>query len=657
MDQASSPSLIGRTVDQRYRVVRHLADGGMASVYLAVDQRLDRHVALKVMRPDLARDPAFVERFRREARSAARLVHPGIVGVYDQGEDGELVFLAMEFVDGRTLRQWIGEMGALTPRESLDTLDAILRALSAAHTAGIVHRDVKPENVLIQEDGTVKVADFGLARAVTATTSTATGHVLGTVAYLAPEQVERGIADPRSDVYAAGLLLFEMLTGRKALDGESPIHVAFQHVHGRIPAPSEQVPGLPAELDALVRWATQRDPDERPADAGALLTQLRASRGVLTADQLDARPQVAGHEMSPERTVAVRQHTTAIPLTSGVGGEGSDTAGSGAPPSAPQGSSPRRGGHSEDSRGATVAGGRRTSRTRGGLRALLAVLVLSALIAAAAGWFYLLGPGADRSVPNLAGKTAAVAAQSLAGADLGAQSVEVFNETIDKGLVVSTKPASGEIAKRGQVVTVNVSKGKERYVVPDLTGATVGDARTALEKLTLVVAGQQEDYSETVEVGKVLGTTPATGTSVKRSTKVTLIVSKGRKPFDVTSMVGKPLAEAEKAWSDAGIAVKVAGTEFSNTVPKDAIISQTPESGQLFRGDVVTVVVSKGQDLVVVPDVQGKQVDEAKGILEQAGFVVEIDRALGGIFGTAHSTNPGAGQKAPRGSTIVLRVV
>ena len=273
---AASHPLVGELVDGRYRVLRHLADGGMATVLLATDTRLDREVALKVMRPDLAADPAFVSRFRREARSAARLSHPHVVPVFDQGEDAGRVFLAMEYVEGRTLRAVVDAEGALTPRAALDLMDAVLTGLAAAHDAGYIHRDIKPENVLIADSGAVKVADFGLARAVTSQTTTADDGVLyGTVAYLSPEQVERGVADARSDIYAAGLVLFELLTGTRAIDGESPIHVAFQHVHDGVPAPSERVPELPTVLDEVVGLATHRDPDERPRDAGGYLDAVR----------------------------------------------------------------------------------------------------------------------------------------------------------------------------------------------------------------------------------------------------------------------------------------------------------------------------------------------------------------------------------------------
>ncbi|QGN59410.1 protein kinase [Nostocoides sp. HKS02] len=310
-------SLLGRVFDGRYRVQSHIADGGMASVYLALDTRLDRDVALKILRRDLAQDDAFVSRFRREARSAARLSHPNVVSVFDQGEDEGHMFLAMEYVPGQTLREVMRAEGPLTPRAALDIMGPVLQALSAAHRAGIIHRDVKPENIILREDdGTVKVADFGLARAVTTqTTASQTGVLLGTVAYLSPEQVERGIADARSDVYAAGLILFEMLTGSKAFTGETPIHIAYQHVHGSVPAPSSRVTSVPTELDALVALATARDPDHRPTDAGDFLAEVRRSRAMLTATELDRRPEGPATPDGGVSTVAV-DRTSALPVGS-----------------------------------------------------------------------------------------------------------------------------------------------------------------------------------------------------------------------------------------------------------------------------------------------------------------------------------------------------
>ncbi|NKY41362.1 protein kinase domain-containing protein, partial [Cellulomonas septica] len=297
--------LVGRLVDGRYEIVSRIARGGMATVYLAVDRRLDRDVALKVMHPHLAEGTSgadFVARFRREARTAARLTHPGLVGVFDQGLDGETSYLTMEYVDGSNLRRRIAEQGALTVGETLRVTEAVLDALAAAHRVGLVHRDIKPENVLLASDDRVKLADFGLARAVTEVTSTTTGTVLGTVAYLAPELVVRGASDARTDVYACGILLYEMLVGAQPFTGETPIQVAFQHVNNDIPAPSDAVSWLPAEVDELVGALAARSPDDRPLDAAAALTLVRRTRASLDTETLARRADVAPSIALPAAT-------------------------------------------------------------------------------------------------------------------------------------------------------------------------------------------------------------------------------------------------------------------------------------------------------------------------------------------------------------------
>lgn len=303
-------------LDGRYRVDARIAVGGMATVYRALDTRLDRVLALKVMHPTLAADGSFVERFIREAKSVARLAHPNVVQVFDQGTDGSYVYMAMEYVSGCTLRDVLRERGALRPRAALDILEPVLAALGAAHRAGFVHRDMKPENVLIGDDGRVKVADFGLVRSVDTQTST-TGAVLGTVSYLAPEQIEQGTADPRVDVYACGVVLYEMLTGGKPHSGDSPAQVLYKHIHEDVPPPSALLPGLPYELDEVVASATARNPDIRPHDAVALLAQAREARQGLSDEQLDAMPPQAlsaEHDNAGDRTSVIPRSLTSPTL-------------------------------------------------------------------------------------------------------------------------------------------------------------------------------------------------------------------------------------------------------------------------------------------------------------------------------------------------------
>ena len=633
-------SLVGRLLDGRYRVLSHIADGGMATVYLALDTRLDREVALKVMRPGLAGDETFVSRFRREARSAARLSHPNVVAVFDQGEDDGNIFLAMEYVPGQTLREVMQAEGPLTPRAALDFLDPMLQALASAHRAGIIHRDVKPENVILREDGTVKVADFGLARAVTTqTTAAQTGMLLGTVAYLSPEQVERGIADARSDVYAAGLILFEMLTGTKAFTGDTPIHVAYQHVHGSVPAPSSRVADVPPELDTLVALATSRDPDQRPADADAFLTEVRQVRRGLSPTELDHRPEGAAAAAGGASTVPVAR-TTALPLGVGAAGAGvSDAA------------------HTEVVSRADRAEQRAEERTgRGPWRWAVAALLLLAAVAAGL-WWFTMGPGSPTVVPVVAGKTYDQAASELTAAHLNAKRVDAFDEKVSKGTVISGNPGAGAEVGRSTTVTLTVSKGPERYTVPELVGSTATEARARLEEKRLELGKTSQAFDEKVPAGQIVSTSPKAGTALKRGASVNIVVSKGRQPIELQDFTGKPADQAVASLTDAGLQVDATKQEFSTDVPKGSVISQSPATGTLFRGDKVTLVVSKGPEMVKVPDVQGKQLDEARQVLEGAGFKVKVESFMGGIFGTVRSQDPGANADAPKGSTVTLVVV
>ena len=634
MPTASTHPLIGELVDGRYQVVRHIADGGMATVLLATDTRLDRDVALKVMRADLAADETFVSRFRREARSAARLSHPNVVPVFDQGEDEGRVFLAMEYIDGRTAREVVDAEGALTPRAALDLMESVLTGLAVAHEAGYIHRDVKPENVLIADQGPVKVADFGLARAVTSqSTTTDDGVLFGTVAYLSPEQVERGIADARSHVYAAGLILFELVTGTRAIEGESPIHVAFQHVHEGVPAPSERVPGLPAPLDDLVALATHRDPDERPRDAGDYLAALRATRDELSSKQLDRRPTRAGAATGHAPTAAYARPSPTRALGA-TGVEGGAPAGPAAPGD-----------------GDTPSPGR---RRRGVLAGLLVLLLL---VGGGGYWYATAGPGASVVVPDIAGESRDDAATTLEDHDLDLTEQEAFDESVPKGEAIQSNPPSGSEASKGSDVTVIFSKGPERYDVPDLAGETAKAAKKALEERNLTLDGTSERWHESVDKGQVISSDPAAGTEVKRDATVSLVVSKGPEPIDVPSVTGDSFADARSSLEDAGLKASRADDAYSSSVPKGSVISQSPADGTLARGESVTLTVSKGPEMVSVPKVEGLSRSAATSKLEDAGFKVSVQTFVGGPLDEVRASRPGGGSSAPKGSTVTILVV
>lgn len=640
--------LIDRLIDARYRVRAHLADGGMGSVYVALDERLDRQVALKVMRPDLARDAGFVERFRREARAAAKLGDPHVVAVYDQGQDGDLVFLAMEYVAGRTLRALLDTDGALVPREALRLQRQILQALATAHRAGIVHRDVKPENVLLTEGGQVKVADFGLARAVsTVTTNTLGAAAFGTVCYLAPEQVESGQADARSDVYAAGLVLFELLTGRRAVDGDTPIQVAYRHVHGEVAPPSSERPGLARGLDALVASATRRDPAERPADAGAFLAELDRVAAALTPAELDLPAPGRVNPRGPQYTDRLVRPTQPVPVLAGASAGptpeppgavivGDAGGGDEPPPEGPPGSPSARHG---------------TGRSR--LLGALAALVL--LVGGGVGWYQFLGPGGDRVVPKVAGLPQDQALSALGTQDLRADVRSAFSD-LPSGIVIAADPPEGSVASRARSVVLVVSKGQDLVTVPNVAGRSLDEARAAVQDARLTLGAAEERFSETVPIGQVVSTEPQAGKQAKAGSPVAYVVSKGREPYPVTDWTGKPLAEARQVLDPKGIRAQVS-EEFSTDVPKGSIIKQSPTSGTLYRGDQLAFTVSKGPDLVRVPDVYGKPESEAIALLKAAGFQVNVDRIALGILKVARSTEPAGGTQAPRGSTITLSVV
>ncbi len=651
--------LIGRLVDGRYEVLSRIARGGMATVYLAVDRRLDREVALKVMHPHLAEGTAgseFVARFRREARAAARLTHPGLVGVLDQGVDGETSYLAMEYVDGTNLRRRLVEDGPLAVGEALRTVEAVLDALAVAHRSGLVHRDVKPENVLIAADDRIKVADFGLARAVTEVTWTATGTVLGTVAYLAPELVAHGTSDARTDLYAVGILLFEVLTGRQPFTGDTPIQVAYQHVNSDVPAPSALVEWLPTEIDELVGALAAREPSDRPVDAAAALALLRRTRAELDPQILarraeaPARPPAAvgdgdGSDDAPatdagdpDATEALLvpddglRRTIALKVGTGVpdGGQPARTA-------APATASPHR-------------------RRRLALALLAALLVLG--VGGTTWWYLAAGPGSYRSVPaGLVGADRATAEGVLTAAGLDAAVTEDFDPEVAKGVVVSADPTEGADVRKGGTVDLVVSKGPDMRTVPaDLVGKPVSDVVAALKAAGFEVPDPRRDYHDTVPKDGVIAVSADAGTQLPVGTSVKLLVSDGPAPVVIKDVVNTERQAGIVALEGQGLVVQVPTEDFSETVPAGSIISQTPAAGtEGHRGDSVSLVVSKGPPLVAVPNVVNKDVDEAKTILGDAGFEVEVKRTWPWDRIVVQQ-EPTKDTPLPKGSTVTIHL-
>ncbi|MEV6944960.1 Stk1 family PASTA domain-containing Ser/Thr kinase [Streptomyces sp. NPDC051172] len=641
MDTTLQDPLVGQVLDGRYRVDARIAVGGMATVYRALDTRLDRVLALKVMHPTLAADGTFVDRFIREAKSVARLAHPNVVQVFDQGTDGSYVYLAMEYVAGCTLRDVLRERGALQPRAALDILEPVLAALGAAHRAGFVHRDMKPENVLIGDDGRVKVADFGLVRSVDTVTNT-TGTVLGTVSYLAPEQIEQGTADPRVDVYACGVVLYEMLTGGRPHDGDSPATVLYKHIHEDVPPPSAAVPGLAYRLDELVASATARTPDLRPQDAVALLAQAREVRAALSTDQLDARPPqafAADHRSISEDRTSVIPRALTVPRLLPVN-EDADrlhrTSRLETPPPLP----PQR---------------RGTARSR---RGPLAVVVAVLLILGVGTGVWYINSGQFTKVPPLLAKTQTQATRQLqkAGLDLGAVR-HAYSDTVQRGTVISSDPAPGTRIRDNRSVALTISDGPETVQVPDVSARTLAEATAQLKKSGLEPGMVTRQFSQDVPKGSVISTTPEAGTKRHAGAAIALVVSRGS-PVDVPDVTGEDLASAKSGLEGAGLTVKVASAQINSEYDKGQVAAQTPAGdSQAADGDTVTLTLSKGPEMVEVPDVTGDSVDDAHKALEGAGFKVEEDRGLLGLFGdTVKNQSVKGGDTAPKGSTITIKI-
>ena len=628
--------LTGEIIDGRYQLLSLIASGGMGSIYSALDTRLDRSVAVKIMHPHLAQDEEFVSRFIKEAKAAAALSHPNIVNVQDQGWNTggvPAVFIVMELVEGATLRDYLDEQGALGVESALRYLVPILSALAAAHERGIVHRDIKPENILISKEGRVKVADFGLARgALLGNTMTGESSIiLGSVSYLSPEQVQRGIADERSDVYATAIVAFEMLTGKKPFEGETPIQIAYKHVNEKVPAPSTINSKVPATLDALIQRASDTDPDKRPANAGEFLSALREIQSALDPSR---------------KQMSLELDLPPAALQSKVRKKGRGVTGKSPIPSARvEPVAPPE---------ITARTRRKTSRRVQRNRAIALLLVIALI---AGGWYLKTGPGARIVVPSLAGmKVAAATAQLKAVGLVGEVDKEVFSEEINKGLIIESRPAGGGRIKAHGIVKYILSKGPERYVIPNLQGESPTAAIAILTKDPLKVGNQTELFDPKIPVGQVIGTDPKAGSSVTRDSVINILISKGQEQVVLNSYVGKIGEQALNELTDAGFNVSTKYVS-SETVPLGAVISQSPDGGgSQGKGAAVALVISKGTDFTFIPNVYSLEESVAVKALKSLGLKYTVRRI--GSKKIKHVTNvtPKVGTSVKRGSTVSLTI-
>ena len=628
--------LTGELIDGRYQLLRQAANGGMATIYEALDTRLDRKVAVKIMHAHLAQDEAFVSRFIREAKAAAALTHPNIVAVQDQGWNQSgvpAVFLVMELIEGHTLRDYLSERGRFEVKDAINYMTPILSALSAAHDLGIVHRDIKPENILISKDGRIKIADFGLARGeLIGTTMTAESSVvLGSVSYLSPEQVQRGIADSRSDVYAAGIVAYEMLTGEKPFSGDSPIQIAYKHVNEAIPRLRSKRKDIPQGLDELIASATAKNPDDRPRAAGEFLARLQTIQIELDPkkNQMDlgldlpvepirekARKK-SKVEPIKEKTLDVKETTRELK-------------------------------RKEEKK-------RRASKRVRRNRKVALILAVSLGIG---GWWTLVGPGSRVVVPSTVGGSYEEAVGSFTPLGLTAVILEKrFDEEIAKGKIIESVPPGGGKVDAGGSVELIISKGPERYTIPTITGLTPEAAQVTITKLPLIVGTVTEVYNSEIPKGFVISTSPTSGSSVKRDTPVNLIVSKGIEQVALASYVGKSGEQALNELTEAGFDVE-SGYAFSETTPELAVVSQNPAGGATAnKGSKVSILISKGPRYTFIPKtIITMEANAGKAVLESLGLKVKVISIGNAKKKVIKKVSPAVNTKVLRGSLVTITV-
>jgi len=632
-------NLVGKTISNRYLVERLLARGGMASVFLAEDLRLDRKVAIKVIHSHLAEDQSFRNKFIREAKIAASLSNPNLVNVFDQGQDDKLIFLAMEYVPGITLRDAINKFGALEPKKALELFEPILDGLAAAHSAGILHRDLKPENVFLADDGRVKLGDFGLARSISANTQT--GSLIGTVAYLSPELVTRGIADARSDVYAAGIMLFELLTGRQPFVGEQAVQVAYQHANDQVPAPSSFNSAVPELMDEIVLWATAREPQHRPSNAGALLAVIKQAKIDIKTGSSNAT--VVLHETMRLNLLQPDSQATALideltPITN-LQSSNDETQ----QLDSLQSSEPQWSIHPLE---------RLQNERKNRGWAVFVTSAVAVVLAIAAGWWFGSGPGGLATVPNLVNRTLADAEQSTLtlGADLANESE--YSNTVATGLIVRTVPSAGSLFFKGSVLTVVISKGGKLVSLPALTGLSLENAKALLKKSGFQVGAVNYLFNDSAK-GTIFNYLGSDGAKVAQGSKISLEVSVGPLP----TVSGLTQALAISAIQAVGLKVASVTQEFSETVANGQTIRISPLQDPLPKNGSVTLVVSKGSSLFAMPVVIGETLSAAQKLLTDLGLSVSINTdQLKADYGLVkvRSVSIPAGKKVRVGDAVTI---
>jgi eukaryotic-like serine/threonine-protein kinase len=632
---AVSDTLIGTVFDGRYRIIRKLGAGGMADVYLAEDQELGRRVAIKILNDRHAADDSFIERFRREAKNAAGLSHPNIVSIYDRGEAEGTYYIAMEFLDGRSLKEMIVGRGPAPIKTAIDYARQILAAVGFAHRHGIVHRDIKPHNVLVGPEGRLKVTDFGIARSG-ASQMTEVGSIIGTAQYLSPEQARGAPVDQTSDLYSVGVVLSEMLTGQVPFTGDTPLEIAMKHLSEVPRPPSELRPEVPHDLDSIVLRALAKDPAERYQSADEMDADLAR---VLEGLPVDPETETAATAVLSGSGVLAAAPTSVLTRPTDI-----------APPrTAPPGGGPPAGYYGYEGP---------PRRRRPIWPWVLSILLL--LAAGAAAWFAYtkiqdqLDKNAPVAVPQVAGIKESLAVDHIRAAGLVPQVARDFSNEVEKGTVIDQSPAAGERVAPHSNVDITVSKGKETVTVPSVIGKNRDDAIS-----TLVNAGLDPKafpVASSRPVDTVTGQDPPAGKVIEKGSRVRINYSSGPANVRVPSVIGLQFDQASAALQGQGFAV--ARRDVDSERPKGEVVDQSP-SDQAPKGSTITLSVSKGPPMTTVPDVTAQDEDSATSTLEQSGFTVQVQRQDvqdPGLEGIVLSQSPTGGTRAKEGSTVTITV-
>ncbi len=625
-------NMVGRTFNNRYEITERVGLGGMAEVYRAQDNVLGRTVAVKTMLPQYAADPTFTKRFRQEAASAAKLQSPYIVSIYDWGLDDETYYIVMEFLRGTDLKTAIQERGAINQRKAAEIGSQVAQALSVAHAGGVIHRDIKPQNIMIQPDGNIKVMDFGIARAGDAGLSQ-TATVLGTAHYVSPEQAQGKELTGASDIYSLGVVLYEAVTGKLPFDGQDAVSVAVKQVN-EVPAPPSTInPNIDPSLEAIIMKALEKDPERRFKDASEM-------RHVLN-DFLAGRPINLGEDISGLKTqvmggVAPIPNSTQV--MSPVAGQGT-------------GNFTQVGPRTYSAEDEAEKAKKKKRNT------IIGIVVAILCIIGIAGAVFALGSSEKVTVPDVTGKPIAQARTTLeqAGFKVGTET-EVYSSEVSSGNVVSTDPKAGEQAEKGATIKINVSKGTEQVSVPDLKGKSADDAQKALSQAGL--NGKQGDtvYSDDVSEGAVASQDTSAGSKANKGDTIVYHLSKGSEKVSIPNVVGMTQANATSKLESAGFSVNVT-TSASDDVDKGNVIKQS-DTGTAKKGSTITITVSSGASSVQVPSVVGKTESDAGSALEKAGFKYDIQRESSSTVakGNVIRQSPSSGATAKKGDTITIYV-